>query len=188
GVSYPSGWHDSPWVMRVPLIVLSVLALGAGLFAFAPSFASLLPGPNIPPTYGVTDALLSGISVGLGFLGIGLAYAMWGNGRMFTLPAESPVQPLRRLLLNRYYFKAGYDWIGLKGIYSIARATDFIDQYVIDGAIRGIERVFAWMSQSLRRIQSGVVSDYAGYVVAGLVGFLLLLLFVAPTIIQWGGG
>ena len=180
--------HEGPWVMQVPLVVLSSLAAVAGLFAFVPSFASLLPGSGVPPTYGTNDVLLSVVSLALGGAGIGLAYLLWGNGRVFALPEGSAVQPLRRLLLRRYYFKDAYDWIGVKGVYTIARAAEFVDSYVIDGTVRGIERTFAWFSQTLRRIQSGVVSDYAAYVVAGLVGFLLTLLFVAPYVTShWGG-
>jgi len=46
----------------------------------------------------------------------------------------------------------------------------------------GLERVFAVLSDRLRRIQSGVVSDYAAYVAVGVIGLLLLLLFIAPWV------
>ena len=44
---------------------------------------------------------------------------------------------------NRYYFKVGYDWVGQRGVYGIARGADFIDRYVIDGTVHGFERAFA---------------------------------------------
>ena len=189
--------HEGPWVMQVPLIVLSALAVIAGAFVFLPSFqhllavpstSTLLVGASVPPTYGVADLGISILSVGLGLGGIGVAWLLWGNGRIVALPEGSPVQPVRRLLLNLYYFKDGYDWIGAKGVYTIARAADFVDRYVIDGAVRGMERAFARLSDGMRRVQTGVVSDYAAYVVSGLVGFLILLLYVAPWIVRiWGG-
>jgi NADH-quinone oxidoreductase subunit L len=190
--------HEGPWTMQVPLVVLSVLAVVAGLFVFLPAFqhllevptiATTLVGANVPPTYALTDLALSGVSVLLGVVGIAVAFVLWGNGRVFVLPESSPAQPVRRLLLNLYYFKAGYDWIGEKGVYTIARAADFVDRFVIDGAVRGMERLFARLSDGARRIQTGVVSDYAAYVVVGLVGLLVLLLYVAPWIATvWGGG
>jgi proton-translocating NADH-quinone oxidoreductase chain L len=190
--------HEGPWTMQVPLIVLSGLAVVAGLFVFlpamqhllsVPSVATALVGANVPPTYAATDLILSALSVLLGVAGIAVAFALWGNGRVFVLAESSPAQPVRRLLLNLYYFKAGYDWIGAKGVYTIARAADFADRYVIDGAVRGMERTFARLSNGARRLQTGVVSDYAAYVIVGLVGFLVLLLYVAPWIATvWGGG
>jgi NADH-quinone oxidoreductase subunit L len=181
--------HEGPWVMQVPLVILSAFAVVAGLFAFLPSFASLLPGVGVPPTYGTTDLILSAVSVGLGAGGIGLAWSLWGNGRVFVLSETSAVQPVRRLLLNRYYFKVGYDAIGMRVVYSISRGADFVDRFVIDGTVRGLERVFAAFSDRLRRMQSGLVSDYAAYVVAGLLAVFVLLLIVGPYVLaRFGGG
>ena len=185
--------HEGPWVMQVPLIVLSALAVGGGLLIFVPNFQTLLLSgagtAGIPPVYGTTDLLLSGASVALALLGILLAWRLWGNGRVYALAETSSVQPVRRLLLHRYYFKDGYDWIGAKGVYSIARAADFFDRYVIDGTVHGFERAFAAGSERLRKIQSGLVSDYAAYVVAGLIALFVILLIVAPYIVsKWGGG
>ncbi len=184
--------HDPTWRMTVPLVTLSALAVGAGFLIFWPNFQGLLLNgagvAGIPPTYGTTDLLLSAMSVLLGGAGIALAWYLWGNGKVFVLPESSAVQPVRKLLLNRYYMKAGYDWIGAKGVYSIARAADFFDQFVIDGTVHGFERMFAAFSDRLRRIQSGVVSDYAAYVVGGLIAVFVLLLFVAPYLVAKVGG
>jgi NADH-quinone oxidoreductase subunit L len=185
--------HEGPWVMQVPLVILSGFAIVAGLFVFYPNFAGLLlhgyGAPGIPPTFGTTDLLLSSVSVALGAGGIGLAWSFWGNGRIFALPESSGWQSLRRLLLNRYYFKAAYDWIGFQGVYTVSRAADFFDRFVIDGTIRGFSRMFSVMSNRLRSIQSGVVSDYAAYVIAGLVALFVLLLIVGPYVLaRLGGG
>jgi NADH-quinone oxidoreductase subunit L len=184
--------HEGPWVMQAGLVILSAFAIVGGLFVFWPGFQGLLlygdGVAGIPPVYGTTEIALSAISVGLAGSGILVAWRLWGNGRVFSLPETSAAQPVRRLLLNRYYFKAGYDWIGAKGIYTVARAADFVDQFVIDGTIRGFERMFAGFSDRLRRIQSGLVSDYAAYVVAGLIALFVLLLIVAPYLVSmWGG-
>ncbi|MCI4366832.1 MAG: hypothetical protein L3K08_03680, partial [Thermoplasmata archaeon] len=131
--------------------------------------------------------LFSAVSVGLGVLGIGVAYLLWGNGRVYQLPEGSPAASVRTVLLNRYYVKDAADYFGLKVIYGLARVADFVDTYVIDGVIHGIERGFADLSDRMRRIQTGVVSDYAGYVAMGLAGFLVLLVWVGPWIVKaWG--
>ena len=189
--SLPHG-HEPPWVMTVPLVILSAFAVGAGALIFVPGFQSLLlsgaGASGIPPVYGTTDLLLSAVSVALGFGGITLAWRLWGNGRVYALPATSAAEPVRQLLLKRYYFKIGYDWIGQKGVYTVARAADFFDRFVIDGTVHGFERAFAAVSDRLRRIQSGVVSDYAAYVVAGLIALFVLLLIVAPYVVSKLGG
>ena len=184
--------HEGPWVMQVPLVILSAFAVVAGLFVFLPGFPSLLlsgvGGLGIPPTYTPTDLALSAVSVGLGAGGIGLAWSLWGNGRVVTVAEDSPLASVRRLLLNRYYFKAAYDAFGLRVVYTVSRAADFFDRFVIDGTVRGFERMFSALSDRLRRIQSGVVSDYAAYVIAGLVALFVLLLIVGPYVLARLGG
>jgi proton-translocating NADH-quinone oxidoreductase chain L len=187
--------HEGPWVMQVPLVVLSGFAIVAGLFVFFPNFSSLLlqnqgaAATGIPPHLGLTDVALSSVSVALGAAGIGLAYLLWGNGRVYVLPAESPLRSVRTVLLNRYYMKVGYDWIGAKGLYTVARAADFFDRYVIDGTVHGFERAFAGLSDRMRRLQTGLVSDYAAYFVGGLIALFALLLLVGPYLIgRFGGG
>jgi NADH-quinone oxidoreductase subunit L len=179
--------HELPRVMRLPLVLLSGLAVVAGLFVFLPSFQSLLPGLGIPPTYGSTDLLLSGVSVALGAGGIATAWALWGDGRLFILTEGTPAASFRNLLLRRYYVKEGADLLGTKVVYGLARAADFVDLFVLDGAIRGIERLFSELSDRFRRWQTGMVSDYAGYVAAGLVGFVILIAFLGPWFLKvWG--
>ncbi|EQD73041.1 proton-translocating NADH-quinone oxidoreductase, chain L, partial [mine drainage metagenome] len=185
--------HEVPWVMLVPMMVLAGFAVVAGLFAFVPSFGSLFTGvpglaTNVPPAYGPTDLLLSAVSVTLAGAGILLAWVLWGNGRVYELRASSPAHSVRNLLLARYHVKAAYDWVGMVGMYTVARAADFFDRFVIDGAVKGFERSFRSMSDGMRRIQTGLVSDYAAYVVAGVIAVFVLLLFVAPYLASLFGG
>ncbi len=187
--------HDAPWTMTVPIVVLSALAVLAGALVFVPQFGGLFAAgvgfpatPGVPPTYTTTDILLSSLSVGLGVGGILTAYVLWGNGRVFALPESSGAQPIRRLLLERYYVKVGVDWFGRRVVYTVARFFDFVDEYVIDGTIHGFERLFSDLSIRLRRIQSGIVLDYAAYVIVGLAVFLVFLYLIVPAIPALGGG
>ncbi len=192
--------HESPWVMRVPMLVLAGMAIVAGLLVFIPPFATLfnptLTSPafpvalplNVPPSYPLVDIELSALSVALAVGGILVAWWLWGNGRLASMPRSAPARWMRETLLQRYYVKAAYDWIGGVGVYSIARASDFVDRFVIDGTVRGFERSFAGISQRMRKIQTGVVSDYAAYVITGLIAVFVIVLFVAPWLVSRLGG
>jgi proton-translocating NADH-quinone oxidoreductase chain L len=187
--------HDAPWTMTVPIVILSVFAVVAGALVFIPQFGGLFAAgigfpatPGVPPTFTTTDLLLSALSVSLGVGGIAAAYVLWGNGRVFTLAEDSAAQPIRRLLLERYYVKAAVDWFGLRVVYTVARFLDFVDEYIIDGTVHGFERLFSTLSVRMRRIQSGVVLDYAAYVVVGLVVFLVFLYLIVPAFPALGGG
>jgi NADH-quinone oxidoreductase subunit L len=181
--------HESPWSMRVPLLVLSGFAIVAGLLVYWPTFATLFDmGAGVPAPIDALDIDLSSLWTVVGVAGIVVAWRMWGNGRVYTLPADSAAQGVRRVLLRRYYLKEAYDWFGLRAVYALARFTEFVDTYVVDGTIRGLERMFSAASGRLRRLQSGVVSDYAAYVATGLVAGLLFLVFVGPYLAKMFGG
>jgi NADH-quinone oxidoreductase subunit L len=187
--------HEAPWTMTVPIVILSALAVVAGLLVFVPQFGGLFMAglgfpatPGVPPTFTTTDIGLSAVSVGLGVGGILAAYALWGQGRVFSLGESSAAQPLRRLLLERYYVKAGVDWFGLQVVYAVSRFMDFVDEYIIDGTVHGFERLFSDLSTRMRRLQSGVVLDYAAYVVVGLAVFLVFLYVIVPAFPALGGG
>ncbi len=192
--------HESPWVMRVPMLILSGMAIVGGMFVFIPGFASLFDPAltsaafpvtlplNIPPSYPLIDIELSAISVVLAVLGILVAWRLWGNGRIAPLPRSRPARAMHHLLAERYYMKRAYDWIAATGAYSVARGADFVDRFVIDGTVRGFERTFAGLSQRMRKIQTGVVSDYAAYVIAGLIALFVIVLFVAPWLVSRLGG
>jgi NADH-quinone oxidoreductase subunit L len=186
--------HEGPWVMTVPLVVLSAMAVGAGLLVYLPAFQGLLLHGGagiggIPPHYGTTQILLSAAGVGLAGAGILVAWTLWGSGRIVPVPRSAPVAAVRQVLLQRYGMKAAYDAIGQRGVYTVARAADFVDRFVIDGAIHGFERGFGGLSDRLRKLQTGLVSDYASYVVIGLLAVVVLLLLVAPFLVaRFGGG
>ncbi len=184
--------HEGPWVMTVPLGILSAFALVAGLLVYVPDvqglFTSVPGSTGIPPTYGTPELLLSVASVGLGLAGIALAWSLYRNGRVGSVAPTGAAARLRTVLLERYYIKAAYDAFGVRAVYGLARAADLFDRYVIDGTVHGFERAFGGLSDRLRRIQTGLVSDYAAYVVAGLLAVVALLLVVAPYLVGRFGG
>ncbi|PSP68468.1 hypothetical protein BRC79_05610, partial [Halobacteriales archaeon QH_8_67_27] len=58
----------------------------------------------------------------------------------------------------------------------LARAADKFDQGVVDGVVNGVSSVSLFTGSRFRRIQSGVVSNYAALMTLSLV--LLLVVFV----------
>ena len=53
----------------------------------------------------------------------------------------------------------------------------FFDVRIIDGIVNGTATVTAWVSRTLRVIQTGIVQNYAALVVVGLVLVLGLIIF-----------
>jgi NADH-quinone oxidoreductase subunit L len=166
--------HEPPAAMRLPLIILAVLAVFAGLAAkLIPRFlaASIAPGtttiehaPLIVPLLGTAAALL------------GLAIAFAGYQRRSFDPAlvRSRLRPLVSVLEHRWYvddvFEAVYRFAYLK----ISSAVGWIDRYIVDGVVNA----FTWATWSgasrLSAIQNGRVQDALYGVAFGLVVLIWL--------------
>ena len=165
--------HESPSVMTVPLLVLSVLTIVAGFVLGLPldatRFAHLLQ-----PVFGAHEAHHAGIVVLLSVIvfaaGGALAMAMY---RQTPVKAEAIGRPrswVHALLLHAWYVDALYDRLFVRPIYLLSVAlAQLFDVNVIDGLVNGIGRAVADWGAGLRRLQSGYVVNYALTMLAGAV-------------------
>jgi NADH-quinone oxidoreductase subunit L len=183
--------HESPWLMTFPLVVLAGLAVLGGLFnlPFRNENFDILTRWLEPVFRGVPQPEVS--SFGLGFAlstialvaavsGIVLGRAFYRNGLPANLedPVAKRVWPVAKVLANAYYFDAGIAKLVRGPVTAFARfLSDDVDRKGIDGAVNGIARGFRAAGGGLRRIQTGLVRNYALGIVFGTV-LLLGYIFV----------
>lgn len=91
----------------------------------------------------------------------------------------SSKNPIYQLLINRYYEpKIAADIIGVKLTHNvIARSGEFIDRKIIDSLVIDniISRTLITLGEIARKLQTGVVQNYATVILFG-IGLLMLLL------------
>ncbi|MFC6975724.1 NADH-quinone oxidoreductase subunit L [Halomicroarcula sp. GCM10025709] len=118
---------------------------------------------------GETPTLLAsaGVSLGLALAGVGVATALYRGPD----PVEhtDKLGGLKTLLMHNYYQDEYQVWLATGFTYPLARAMDKFDQGVVDGVVNGISSVSLFSGSRIRRIQSGVVSNYAALLTLGLV-------------------
>ncbi len=195
--------HPVGWSIKAPLVVLGVLALVAGIANLAP-VAKLLEvditylqhwldgeyGAVEGLTYGVytemlhyetgvvgteqlTVVLAAGLSLLLAFSGAGLAW------KLYNVP--EPVEHTQRLgsagkLVEDNYYQDEYQvWLAEGLTLPLARAADRFDQTVIDGFVDGVATASLFGSNRVKRIQTGIVTNYAALLVTGFIVLLLVL-------------
>ncbi len=189
--------HESPKIMTVPLMILTVLALtsGAALFigigfkAFiAGSLGSIPIEPETETLGQIAAAVFTNpftyLVLGLVVVGILAAYRIYfmpGFNR--TIFAAGVPGKLQRALENRWYISKFYDDFAVVIVYGFSKLADLFDRYVIDGVVNGVAYIGARTGNVIRRAQTGNVQRYASIVIIGIVVILFFLLFVLP-----GGG
>jgi len=178
--------HESPNVMTRPLMILAILALffgftQAGFYGYLEKNFELMgvemaghegAAPEIP----VIVILLPVIVGVLGFL---ISYAIYYKRWLDMSKIISSNNPLYKLLLNRYYEpKIGADIIGVKLTHDVvAQSGEFVDRKIIDGLVIDniIGKTTFFLGEAARKLQTGVVQNYASVTLLG-VGLLLIVL------------
>jgi len=184
-VHEPHEPHESPWIMTMPLVVLAVLAFAGGLvdLPFDNSKFNLLDrwlapvlrgAPEIRATaFGAGLALSTGALV-IAVVGIVVGRALYRNGldAKGDDPGVERLGPFAKVLANAYYLDVGLARFVSGPVTSAAR---FLSEGIDRDAVNGVGRTFRGVGGGLRKVQTGLVRNYALAIVLGAV---LLLVFV----------
>jgi NADH-quinone oxidoreductase subunit L len=181
--------HEMPWTMVVPSLILAALAAVVGFINLPFTSFEFLTSWLDPVFRGVTEAgpdsfvqgaTLDVVSVTIALCGIALAWSIYRRGLEDPEvdPLDRRLGPLGRLFGHAYYFDEGISRLVDGPVRVAARwlATGF-DLGIIDGAVNGVAKLVRGAAGGLRRVQTGLVRQYALGIVLGVV--LLLLYAVA---------
>ncbi|SDY28914.1 NADH-quinone oxidoreductase subunit L [Halobellus clavatus] len=191
--------HGVGWNVKAPLVVLGVLAATAGLVNMVPvekllgikgidflhqwldgGYASLTAhhyGELIPysssyiGSEATTVALGAGISLGLALAGAGLAYLLYDVPE--PIRHTDRLGRIKTLLYNNYYQDEYQVWLANGVTRPVARAANKFDGGIVDGVVNGVSSVSLFSGSRIRRIQTGVVSNYAALLTLGLTALLV---------------
>jgi NADH-quinone oxidoreductase subunit L len=177
--------HESPWVMTVPLVALSVLTVVAGLAWGIPSahgtvFERFL-GPVLPlgeaEHSAATAFALLVVSVIFVVAGVILAWVLYGRGAVRVEAIGVARNPLHALVLNKYYVDEIYDAVFVRPIHALSRwSARVLDAQVIDGVVNGVAATVVGWAQGMRHLQTGFVMNYALGMLIGAVALVAYFL------------
>jgi NADH-quinone oxidoreductase subunit L len=159
-------------LMLVPLLLLAVPSLLAGLPFAAKKFSPLYHAPEHLIEFGVPLYA----SLGAFVIGIVAAFLLYWNKSSDSL-ANNPVS---KLFANRFYIDSLiYPQIVKYGIDMKAAICDFIDEFIINGLIvGGFARLSASFGQLCNRAQSGSLQTYSFLMALGILAVIYLTVFV----------
>ncbi len=180
--------HEGAPTMIAPVLVLAFLAVIGGLIILPfkgieilghflePAFEGVKP---IYPTSFLAGFGLSVVAVGLAVTGIAVAISMYRRG--LDDPDDDPVNrrlgALGRVFGNAYYVDSTIGRLVGGPVRAFADWTArVVDQGIIDGAVNGVASGVSAIGGGLRRLQSGIVRQYAIVAFAGVVALLVYVL------------
>ncbi|WP_256403098.1 NADH-quinone oxidoreductase subunit L [Halorubrum salinum] len=112
------------------------------------------------------------VSLGLALAGLGLAWRLYG----VPSPTEHTAKlgGIKDVLYNNYYLDELQVWLAYR-TEDVAGVANVFDQGIIDGVVNGVSSVSLFGGNRIRRLQSGVVSQYTALLTLGLVALVLVL-------------
>jgi NADH-quinone oxidoreductase subunit L len=180
--------HESPPVMMVPLIVLAVLSFAGGWIGWpqvlggsnhfehflAPVFEAYATAPEAAATspaegHAPSEIALTLAATGAALLGIALAWLMYYRRRELPQQMRERFAGLYDALEHKYYVDDIYAWLIVKPVVEGSRNVLWrvIDSGAIDGTINETAEAARDLSNGFRRMQSGNIRSYAGWVALG---------------------
>jgi len=86
---------------------------------------------------------------------------------------------LYKAAYHKFYIDEIYVFITQKIIFNfIGRPAAWFDKNVVDGLINATGNTTQWISEKIKRFQSGKVQQYAIYFLVSVIGLALLFIYV----------
>lgn len=173
--------HESPLVMTAPLMILAVFAAIGGFIGITNNYGSQFSADH--ETLSLSQQLLEplktplpmAIGIGVALAGIFLAYTLYRNADKDPLPAK--LGALATLMCDKFYFDELYEATFIRLHDFIAAVFDFVDRWILEGAILGSIRGGTDLTgRALRLLQTGSLQTYAFLFVFGVAVLLYYVL------------
>ncbi len=177
--------HESPMVMLVPLILLSIGAIFSGWFGQEVLHAVHGDGSFWQHTLALPEAKHEGAAhhlpmwvMGVIAGGIALAYVFYLFLPQIPVFLASALRPLYLLSNRKWYIDEIYDLLIVKPVIYLAQISwRFVDVVIIDGlGPNGFAKVTSLFAGRLSKLQTGYMYHYAFAMLIGgvtLVGWLV---------------
>ncbi len=166
--------HESPMVMLVPLMILALLSLVGGFVGWGHHFehflAPVLGGESASETgTSITEWLLMGVSILAAASGWVLAHLLYSARPELPQKIADSLGGFYQAVVHKYYIDELYAVLFVKPLIdgSTRILWQDVDRKVIDATVNDSADGARQVSDEVRRMQSGNIRSYAGWIAAG---------------------
>ncbi|HEY0263873.1 MAG TPA: NADH-quinone oxidoreductase subunit L [Granulicella sp.] len=179
--SHAHGVHESPVIMTLPLAVLALLSIGGGWLPverfLEPVFATA--GHAAEAGNSGMEITLAVVSVVVALIGLLTAYVLYVKNPGSSTALAEKFKPVHRLLENKFYIDELYHTVIVLPLVVLTRIflQGLVDFGLVDGSGKLAGATARGLSTLTRRIQSGNIRSYAGWLALGAAAVLIVMIF-----------
>jgi NADH-quinone oxidoreductase subunit L len=182
--------HESPPVITVPLIFLAFGAVFAGYVGIPPIFYEhgdkigefLAPVLGHPEGHGThaEEIFVILVSIAVAVTGWMVAYKMYIKNTELPQKIGEKFKPVYNLLYNKYYVDELYSRIFVQPVLKLSDKVilGFFDAKIIEGVVNGVPGLIGAFSGKLRKIQTGLLSNYGLVMAVGALAIIGYMIFM----------
>ncbi len=171
---HENGHGEGTLTMKLPLVILAVFAVFAGFFPIA----SLVTSDGLALETHI-DYLFSLTPVALAVAGILLASSLYKSENSKPQSIATTLGGLYTAAHKKFYMDELYMFITHKIIFNlIGKPAAWIDKNIVDGLMNLFADTTAQISDNMKGLQSGKLQQYASYFFVGVLGFMLLFIYL----------
>ncbi len=127
------------------------------------------------------EYILMAVSVVIAGVGILIAYLFYVKNPALPKLAAERWKGLYKLVYNKYYVDEIYEILFINSLKNLGIGLwKGFDDFVIDGAINGVAYLIGLLSGAMRKVQTGVVQNYAFSMVIG--GIVIAVYYIVRAI------
>jgi NADH-quinone oxidoreductase subunit L len=127
------------------------------------------------------ELLMMVISVVIALIGIGIAYLFYVKNPALPKQVAERWKGLYKLVFNKYYVDELYEILFINSLKNLGTGLwRGFDEFVIDGTVNGIAYLIGLLSGVMRKMQTGLVQNYAFSMVIG--GIVLVAYYIVRAI------
>ncbi len=174
GAGLESHHGEGTLSMKLPLVILTACAVGAGFIPFAEYVT-----PSLIPAHSELHIIFSVAPVVLSVIAILIAMGMYKTANEKPAKVAAAFGGLYKAATKKFYIDELYLFITKRILFNmIGRPAAWIDKHVVDGLMNVMGFGTTVVSESVKGIQSGRVQSYALYFFGGVIALAVLFIYM----------
>jgi len=186
--THQPGIHESPWIMLLPLVVLAILSVIGGLVG-VPGHSEI--GHFLDPVFSpgsetITETSSGGLELGLSLVsvlvalaGLYIAYIFYYKKPRTAATLAARFSAPYRLVERKFYIDEIYSAVVVTPLLMFTRLFlgGLVDGGIVNGSGAAAGATTRGIGSLVRRVQSGNIRSYAGWLALGAAAVLLFMIF-----------
>lgn len=172
--------HEAPMSMRIPLIVLGVLAVIGGYIPYVNHFGDWVRFGSA--SHEGLDWGIAATSTVLSMLAIFLAWYIYGSGKVSPYNLSWRFHTLYKLSLHKYYIDELYLWINHTFVDGLGRMLNWLELNFVEGIVQGAANLPVQLGNLVRQTQTGKLQRYGLIMFGAMLILVVWLVLLSPLL------